>query len=68
MTVSKTRMGRARYTEFMTLPFNLPNFAAFIALTRTNSTGDTLADFGGGDLLVIYGVANTALTQVDVLV
>jgi|GEM_PF-1918256 len=47
--------------------FHLEDFAAFQALARVNNDGDTVVDFGDGDMLKIYGVDIAGIAEADVL-
>ena len=47
---------------------HLTDFSAFQDLARTNTKGDTVADFGNGDVLVIFGVAAADIKEGDFLI
>lgn len=51
MTVSETRMGRARYTEFMTLPANATGLAVDAAdrILYNTTTGQLSYDADGSE-------------------
>lgn len=45
----------------------LEDFDAFSAIARTTKSGDTLIDFGEGDIIVIFGVVEKDIGVTDIL-